>query len=126
MAMQSSDEDVLVVALSAEPELNEELKDTVSVVLNRSRCDVVMNLANVGLVTSSSLSALLRLKKLQKDRGRRLVLCHVSRTTRKIFEATGIEGLFEFAADQEEALASVQAGRNKLGLFPAGDESLPS
>jgi len=88
------------VALSKEPEMNEELKHTLSLVNEKSECDVVLDFSKAGVITSASLSLLLKLKTLQKESGQRLLLCKVPKVTRKILVATGIDGLFEFADDK--------------------------
>ncbi|MHC4913194.1 MAG: STAS domain-containing protein [Planctomycetota bacterium] len=75
---------------------------------DRGDCDVVVDFSNVDIVTSSSLSKLLKLRKLLADCGHRLVFCNVAAATRGIFTVTGLDGIFELAEDKFVALASLQ------------------
>ncbi len=108
MGIQDWSEDVLLVDLQPEPEMGDELKTVTEMVRNRGDCDVVVDFANVDIVTSSSLSKLLKLRKMLADCGHRLVFCGVAPATRGIFTVTGLESIFEFADDKFIALASLQ------------------
>ena len=109
MSIQERSEGLVLVELPEEPTLNAELKKAMSYVRDTGDCDVILDCANVGMVTSSSLSLLLRLKVLQSDSRRRLLLCNVGKTAKHIFAVTGIEGLFEFVDDKLAALASLRS-----------------
>lgn len=88
--------------------MGEELKTVTEMVRDRGDCDVVVDFSSVDIVTSSSLSKLLRLRKLLADCGHRLVFCGVAAATRGIFTVTGLDGIFELADDKFVALASLQ------------------
>jgi anti-anti-sigma factor len=115
MGIQNLAENVVLVDASAEPALNEELKNVAEVVRERGDCDVVVDFSKVDIVTSSSLSKLLKLRKLLIDCERRLVLCCVATATKAIFSVTALDGIFEMVDDQFAALAS-------LGNQPAGQQ----
>jgi len=108
MGIQEWSEDIILVDLPAEPDMGEELKTVTTLVRDRGDCDVVIDFSNVDIVTSSSLSKLLKLRKLLSDCGHRLVFCSVAPATKGIFTVTGLEGIFELADDKFIALASLQ------------------
>ncbi len=76
-------------------------------VRDRGDCDVVIDFSGVDIITSSSLSKLLNLRKMLSDSGHKLVLCGVAPATKGIFMITGLDGNFEFADDKSEVLASL-------------------
>ena len=108
MGIQNWSEDILLVDLPAEPEMGEELKTATQMARDRGDCEVVIDFSKVDIVTSSSLSKLLRLKKLLSDCGHRLVFCNVAPATKGIFTVTGLDGIFEIVDDKFIALASLQ------------------
>jgi len=108
MGIQDWSEDVILVDLPQEPEMGEELKTVTEMVRNRGNCDVVIDFSSVDIVTSSSLSKLLKLRKLLTDCGHQLVFCNVAAATKGIFTITGLDGIFEFAEDKFVALAGLQ------------------
>ncbi len=108
MGIQEWSEDIILVDLPAEPDMGEELKTVTTLVRDRGDCDVVIDFSNVDIVTSSSLSKLLKLRKLLSDCGHRLVFCSVAPATKGIFTVTGLDGIFELADDKFIALASLQ------------------
>jgi anti-anti-sigma factor len=108
MGIQNWSEDIILVDLPLEPEMGEELKTITQVVRDRGDCEVVIDFSRVDIITSSSLSKLLRLKKLVGDCGHRLVFCNVAPATKGIFTVTGLDGIFEIVDDKFIALASLQ------------------
>jgi anti-anti-sigma factor len=108
MGIQNWSEDIILVDLPAEPQIGEEIKAATAMVRDRGNCEVVIDFSSVDIITSSSLSALLRLRKLLSDCGHRLVFCNVAAATKNIFTLTGIDEIFEFAEDKFVALASLQ------------------
>lgn len=108
MGIQNWSDDVILVDLPQEPQIVDELRVVTDIVCDRGSCDVVIDFSKVDIVTSSSLSALLRLQKLMTDCQRRLIFCSVSAATKSIFTVTGIDGIFEFVEDKMLALAGLQ------------------
>jgi anti-anti-sigma factor len=108
MGIQNWSEDVILVDLSPEPNTGEELKTLTTIVRDRGDCDVVVDFAEIDIITSSSLSALLRLRKLVGDCGHRLVFCSVAPATKGVFAVTGLDGVFEIVGDKFVALAGLQ------------------
>ncbi len=108
MGIQDWSEDVILVDLPQEPEMGDELKTVTEMVRDRGNCEVVVDFSNVDIITSSSLSKLLKLRKLLGDCGHRLIFCNVAAATKGIFTVTGLDGIFEIADDKFVALASLQ------------------
>ena len=108
MGIQNWSEDIILVDLPQEPDLGDELKTATEAVRDRGDCEVVIDFSNVDIITSSSLSKLLKLRKLLADCGHRLVFCSVAPATKGIFTITGLDGIFEIVDDKFVALASLQ------------------
>ena len=108
MGIQNWSENILLVDLPEEPQIADELKEVMEIVRGRGDCDVVIDFSSVDIVTSSSLSALLRLRKLLSDCGHRLVFCNVAAATKNVFVTTGIDEIFDFLEDKFTALAGLQ------------------
>ncbi len=108
MGIQDWSDDIVLVDLPAEPQMGDELKAVIEIVRDRGDCNLVIDFSSVDIVTSSTLSKLLKLRKLLADCGHRLVFCNVAAATRGIFTVTGIDGIFEFVDDKFIALAGLQ------------------
>ena len=108
MAIQQWNEETLVVRLADDPELSEDMAE-VRDRLTGVCCDVVLDLSDLGLLTSSGISRLLRLRKHQVEGGRRLVLCSPRDKVWSVLLATGLDALFEFAETVSDALARLQS-----------------
>jgi anti-anti-sigma factor len=110
MTVQQWNEDTLVVQLTDDPGLSEDMAE----IGNRLRsgpCDVVLDLRDVGLLTSSGIAKCLRLRKHMIERRRRLILCSLQDRVWSVFLATGLDAIFEFAPTVTEALARMQGGK---------------
>jgi anti-anti-sigma factor len=108
VGIQNWSEDIVLVTLAEEPQMGEELRTVIEIVRDGGNRDVVVDFAEVDIITSSSIAKMLKLRKILKDIGHRLVLCGVRNATRGIFKVTGLDGVFEFADDKFIALASLQ------------------
>ena len=108
MAIQNWSENVLLVNLAPEPDLGEELQAVCETVEEKKNLDVVVDLADVQIITSSSIAKLLKLRKIQHNNKCKLVICSVGPQTQNIFEVTGLENVFNFVQDQFLALAGLQ------------------
>jgi anti-anti-sigma factor len=108
MAIQDYSDNIILVDLPSEPQIRQELDTVMEIVRKRTDCDVVVDLSNVDILISISLSGFLQLYKLLTASGRRLVLCNTASTTKDIFRVTCFDGIFEFIDDKSEAVASLQ------------------
>ena len=115
MGFQNWSDDIILVDLPREPRMRSELKTLVEIVRDRGDCDVVIDFTNVDIMTSNSISGLLRLRKLLADCGHRLIFCNVPAATRGVFSVVGLDEVFEFADDKFASLAALQSanGINK-------------
>jgi len=68
----------------------------------------VVDFSAIDIITSSSLSKFLKLRKMLMDAGHELVFCNVAPATKGIFSVTGLEGIFKIADDKFVALAGLQ------------------
>ncbi|MBE0536441.1 MAG: hypothetical protein IH624_12300 [Phycisphaerae bacterium] len=108
MGIQNWSDNIILVNLAQEPQLGEELMTVTGMVKETQDVDVVVDFADVSIITSSSIAKLLKLRKALLDCNHRLVLSSVSRRTYSVFTVTGLEGVFEFVEDQFLALAGLQ------------------
>jgi len=109
MSIQSWSDNMVLVELASEPEASDELEGVIRCVRDRADCGVVVDFSNLTILTSTSLAALLRLKKLLDSCEQPLVLCSVGQATRGIISVTGLDGVFEMVNDRFDALARAQA-----------------
>ena len=108
MGIQNWSENIILVDLPAEPLMGDELKTITDIIKDRDDCDVVVDFSAVDIITSSSLSKFLKLRKTLTDAGHELVFCNVAPATKGIFSVTGLEGIFKIADDKFVALAGLQ------------------
>jgi len=108
MGIDLSSQGILTVELPPEPELGSELEIVTEVVRGGACCNVVVDFSDVDIVTSSSISKLLKLNKLLSEFGHRLILCNAAPATEGIFKITGLDVVFEFAADEPAAFALIK------------------
>ncbi|TFG49448.1 MAG: hypothetical protein E4H40_02985, partial [Candidatus Brocadiia bacterium] len=67
MGIQNWSEDIILVDLPQEPNMGDELKTVIEMVRDRGDCEVVADFSEVDIITSSSISKLLKLRKLLAD-----------------------------------------------------------
>ena len=108
MGIDHSSQGILTVDLLPEPDMGTELETVAKVLCDEGDCDVVVDFSSVDIVTSSSISKLLKLNKLLGEFGHRLVLCDVAPATEGIFKVTGLDVVFEFTNDKSAALALIK------------------
>jgi anti-anti-sigma factor len=111
MGIQNWSENIILVDLPAEPLMGDELKTITDIAKDRDDCDVVVDFSAIDIITSSSLSKFLKLRKILTDANRELVFCNVAPATKGIFAVTGLEGIFKVADDKFVALAGLQLTR---------------
>ena len=108
MGIQNWSDEIILVDLLQEPQMGDELQTVTETVRDRGDCDVVIDFSNIDIITSSSLSKLLKLRKLLTDCGHKFVFCNVAPATKGIFSVTGLDGVFDLVEDKFVALASLQ------------------
>lgn len=100
---------IVLLVLSEEPQLNQDIKNLNEAVDGGEDCHVIVSFSGVEIVNSASLSSLIILRDLLNKKNKRLILCSVSFPTRCIFKVVGLEELFEFSEDKATALAALEA-----------------
>ncbi|MDH4240655.1 MAG: STAS domain-containing protein [Phycisphaerae bacterium] len=99
---------VIYITLSREPELRRELEIINEIVYGRDDCNVIISLANIEVLASSSITKLVMLHNSLNKNGRSLILCRVGLPTKGIFATAGLISLFNFVNDVSDALATIQ------------------
>ncbi len=108
MSTQNWSEDIVLINLTKEPDMSNELQTLIGSARKNPDKDIVIDMSNIDIISSSSIAKLLKLRKLQKRNNQRLVISSVSTQTHKIFELTGLNSVFEFVEDKFIALAGLQ------------------
>ncbi len=108
MGIQNWSDSIILVNLAQEPQLGEELQAVSAMASDKGDCDVVVDFADVDIITSSSIAKLLKLRKAVVVCDHRLVLSSVKPRLYKVFTVTGLDSVFEFVEDQFLALAGLQ------------------
>ena len=112
MAVQRWNDDTLVVRLGNDPELSEDLAE-IDATLGGVCCDVVLDLTDLDMLTSSGLARPLKAHKRLHQGGRRLILCSVRDPVWGIFLTTGLDHFFDFAESVSEALTLLEGGKRQ-------------
>jgi anti-anti-sigma factor len=111
MGIQNWSENIVLVDLPTEPLMGDELKTIADIIKDRGDCDVVVDFSAIDIITSSSLSKLLKLRKMLMDCDHQFIFCGVAPATKGIFAVTGLEGVFKVVDDKFVALAGLQLVR---------------
>lgn len=109
MPIEAWSDEIWIVTLSPEPALSDDLmsaRDRASTATVAPH--VVVDLRGVRELNSSNLSQLLRLRKVQVERERRLRLAAPADGVWALFLTTGLEKVFDFSPDVSTALADLQ------------------
>ncbi len=112
MGIQNWSESIIFVNLAPEPDMGEELATVLAILADHPDKNVIIDFADVEIVTSSSIAKLLKLRKTLYDTDGRLIFSSVQPRTASIFTLTGLDNVFEFVDNQVLALASMQVGCN--------------
>ena len=108
MGIQNWSENVILINLAKEPQMGEELQVAAEMVTDNSNCNLVIDFADVSIVTSSSIAKLLKLRKIVSANDCNLVFASTSPQVKNLFTVTGLDSVFEFVDDQFVALAGLQ------------------
>jgi len=117
MGFQNYSDDIILAEFSREPRLRNELKTLIELVRDRGDCDVVIDFTHVDIMTSTSISGLLRLRKLMADCGHRVIFCNLSCATKGVFTVVGLDEIFEFADDKYSAFSALESENSFEMMF---------
>jgi anti-anti-sigma factor len=116
MGIQNFSKNVLFVDLPSNVlQIENELKNLNETVSTRSDCDVVIDFFRVEIITSSSISNLMILRKLMQEHERQLILCNVAVMTKYIFTVAGLDKVFDFVDDRLAASTAMQGAEQSKG-----------
>jgi anti-anti-sigma regulatory factor len=118
MAVKTLSDNCILVVLSKEPLLRDELEAVNETVSKKPETDVIVDFSSVEVLTSSSISSLLLLQKWVRANERRLILCSVALPTKGIFSVAGLSKGFEFADNKSAALKLLQGAGGPSKLIP--------
>ena len=108
MGIQNWSDNIILVDLPQEPDMVEELETVNEIVSDGGKYDVVIDFSEVDMVTSSSLSGLLKLREPLVKSGRRMILCGTAAGIKGVLTITGLDAVFELANDKFDALATLE------------------
>ena len=111
MAIKTLSDNIVLVVLPAEPRTRHELADIAEMSSKKCNFDVIIDFSYVEVLTSVSISNLMTLRSWVVGEGRKLVFYNVPVITKCIFDVAGINRLFEFADNQDEALNIIRKAR---------------
>jgi anti-anti-sigma regulatory factor len=108
MGIQYWSQDIILVSLPWKLQEHEELQKVAEMVQQGGACSVVVDFSGVDIAGGRTLTRLLELRRLLRERGRRLVLCGLAPATRGVFTIARLDEGFDFVKDKFAALAHLQ------------------
>lgn len=111
MSLEQWSETILLVELSDDPQLTDDLVQVIEQCTKDPRQDVLLNMSRVTYLNSSNIAKLLKLRKLVTIANqRRLKMACVSTRVWGVFLVTGLDRIFDFVDDVPSGLAGLQIG----------------
>ncbi|MFA5784699.1 MAG: STAS domain-containing protein [Phycisphaerae bacterium] len=109
MSISNYSQGIIIVELPSEPHIRGELDTLMEVLRCGADTDVIINFEKVDIMTSLTLSGFLKVREIVVNAGKRLIFINVPSITKDIFKVTCFDGIFEFAADKEQALVQLKS-----------------
>jgi len=122
MDVRLLESEILFAVLPPPPLAQPELRLLWKHLDDREPLHLVIDLSKVEIITSPSIGSLLLLRKLQSERGTRLLLCRVRLATKCILRVVGLESFFDYADDKVDALRILRQGSRLPAEVPWGDQ----
>jgi len=108
-----SDEIVLVI-LPAETEISNKLNELLFFIADR-KCHIVFDFNSIDVVSALLIRCLVQLSQSYSAKKHRLILASVASGAMNMFTTRRLTGNFEFAANTEVALASLETNNCPMG-----------
>lgn len=108
MSIEARPDRVLVARLADDPQFTAELEALMAGAADPA-VGVVLDLSQVRYMNSSNLAKLLRLRKTLIEKDGRLILCAAGQQVLTVFQVTGLDRIFRFAANVDEAAELIKA-----------------
>ena len=125
MNVRLLESDVLLASLPPEPQAQPELRLLWRHLSERAPLHLVIDMSRVEVITSPSIGTLLLLRRLQSERGVRLLLCQPRLATKCILRVVGLDAIFDYAKDKPDALKLLRQWQGHsaeaLGMGPERD-----
>ena len=115
MPIQKWSENILLLELTEEPQLSDDLQAVADRIDQGPPQDVVLNMKGVRHMNSSHISKLLRLRATMIQNDRELRICNVPDMIWGVMIVTGLDKVFHFSPDLPSALASLQLDDGQSG-----------
>ncbi|MHC4215046.1 MAG: STAS domain-containing protein, partial [Planctomycetota bacterium] len=108
MSLRHLSDDIILVTAAKEPLLCQKLMQVnEALISNNADSDVIIDFAQVGLITSASLSNLILLHKWLGEKNKRLILCNLAFVSKCIIRTAGLYDLFQVVTDLKNATAQL-------------------
>ncbi len=105
MSLRHLSDDIILVTAAKEPLFCQKLTQINEELISRNAdSDVIIDFAQVKLITSASLSNLILLHKWLGEKNKRLILCNLSFESKCIIRTAGLHDLFRFIANVQNAM----------------------
>jgi anti-anti-sigma regulatory factor len=105
MSLRHLSDDIILVTAPREPLLCQKLMQVNEVLISSNPdSDVIIDFAQIGLITSASLSNLILLHKWLEDKNRRLILCNLAFESKCIIRIAGMHNLFDIVTNVQYAM----------------------
>jgi len=118
-------DDILIAKLRAEPQTRDELNAVTRLVLDRPKCDLLVDIGAVDEPTYETLRKLTELHNLLSGSGRCCMFYNVSAAARRIFNLYGFDGIFEIADMSEVVLTPSQQHNTGILELRTSDSARP-
>jgi len=117
MGIQNYSEDILIITLPEQPHHGQEIDDVNKLLSESVDYDVLVDFANVEILTSESICGLMILSKLLEGSGRKLVLYNLPPAIKQILVRTGLLMVFELTDDKYDALRYIRDKNSPIAEF---------
>ncbi len=108
MPIENWSDSVILVELVDDPQFTDDMNSVFEAIDARQDLDVVLNFQDVTFLNSSNIAKLLKLRKIQLSRHRKLRLCAISTHVWGVFLVTGLDKIFDVYDNVATGLASLQ------------------
>ncbi len=106
MSLRHLSDEIILVTAAKEPLLCQKLMQVnEALISNNADSDVIIDFAQVKLITSASLSNLILLHKWLGEKNKRLILCNLTFESKCIIRTAGLHDLFQIVTDVKNATA---------------------
>ena len=105
MSLRHLSENIILVTAPKEPLLCQKLSQlNESLISDNTDSDVIIDFAQVRLITSASLSNLILLHKWLEDKNRSLILCNLAFESKCVIRTSGLHDLFHIVHNVKSAV----------------------